>query len=64
MPRPKAIHSPTKDVFLAGKLLGTALQINTDALEKYVNEVGDDQFSYKDLCRHVIAFCKAVKNHT
>ena len=61
MARPKK-YSPIKDIYLAGKIMGYALQLNTEALEKCLLETPDDAF--KDELRMTLAYAIRIKNKT
>jgi hypothetical protein len=48
---------------MAGQLAGIALQLNADALEKYI-ETAPAGFKYGDLCRLTISFVRSIRNQT
>jgi len=58
MPRKK--YSPLKDIYLAGKLQGYALQLNTEALEAYLQSDPSD-ISYKKELRATIDYAKTMQ---
>jgi hypothetical protein len=63
MPRAKK-PSAIKDIYLAGKVQGFALQINVQNLERYLEQQPAEFFSFTQELRATIAYAKQIQgNH-
>jgi len=57
---PRGKPAPIKDIYLAARIVGEVRQIDTDALEKYLN--GCIGFNYVKECRAVVDFAKSLRD--